>query len=115
MLVLPGRGPHGFLAVKPRNKAVLVIVVIFVGLQLWPVERLLHARHISIHFKLILNVYLLVQHFFIVLHVFFLSKIFVLQHLSIVGRLQPCLVLVKLIFIIHLVDELLFLLLHLEL
>jgi hypothetical protein len=98
-----------------RNETILSIVVVFVGLQIVPVHGLLNTSHVAVHLKLVVDLQLLVEHVLILLLIYFLGHFFIAVNLSVVGRLQPCLVLVELVGIVQATDVLLLFLLHLEL
>ena len=97
------------------DQRILSRVIIFIGLQVIFVQCFFDRAHISIHFELIFNLKLLIQHVSIFLLIF--SPLFFLESLHLVGMvcLHPSLVLIKILRVIHLFDMILLILLHLKL
>jgi len=56
------------LAINPRNHSVIVIVVVFIGLQIVFVDSFLGLAHVSIGFKSVFCLHLLVQLVFVIFH-----------------------------------------------
>jgi len=98
------------------NQRILIcVVIIFECLQLVPVQSFLNWSHVTLHFELILNLHLLIKHVFILLLIALLGILLVLIYLGVVTRLKSCLVLVKLIRVVHFGDVVIFISLHLQL